>query len=55
MRGSESSGLNSSQSLVLCGREKGGNSKEMSHSGYKGSEEGYTEWQTCPTRHPPLS
>lgn len=43
MRGSESSGLNSSQSLVLCGREKGRNSKEMFHSGYKGSEEGYTD------------
>lgn len=32
-----------SLSLVLCGREKGGNSKEVFHSGYDWSEEGYIE------------
>lgn len=40
MRSSESASPNTSKSTsAFCGREKGGNSKRMCHSGYRGNKE----------------
>lgn len=38
--------------LILCGREKGGNSKERYHSKYRGSEEGHTKVADMPHQKP---